>query len=243
MSPKNELEQAEVPQQFTAARRSNGSQNSPRALGAMPYTSTATSSDTSAEPTMIVMAKQMIASIATSTEGVQTETVRMTEAISARQDLLTRRLEQVPEQVATVAGLRDKTIRTRHQSHTLELAADIACLKAKLSCMECNAREQVVALQDELLCAEQRSSLSEQAYISHIGEMNERAQRQQNLTNQQELRVEQVTSMSQSTVESLQQELVNAKSYVTPRRIHINTPDFGASLFLCLLRSLRSVSV
>eukprot|EP00971_Amphidinium_carterae_P326037 6456648-Amphidinium_carterae.4 len=82
-----------------------------------------------------------------------------------------------------------------------------------------NASEQVVALQDELLCAEQRSSLSEQRYLSQIGEMNDWAQRQQNLNNQLELRMEQVTSMSRTTVAELQQELVNAESY--------NTPDFG----------------
>eukprot|EP00971_Amphidinium_carterae_P241821 4801690-Amphidinium_carterae.1 len=41
--------------------------------------------------------------------------------------------------------------------------------------------------------------------------------------------MEQVTSMSQTTVAELQQELLNAESYVTPRRIHINTPDFGAA--------------
>eukprot|EP00971_Amphidinium_carterae_P349303 6490952-Amphidinium_carterae.3 len=83
MSPKSELAKAEVPQQFAAARRTNRSQYSPRALGAMPYTSTATSSDTvmrsqniaatSTQPTMIVMAQQMIAAIATSTDGVQSE--------------------------------------------------------------------------------------------------------------------------------------------------------------------------
>eukprot|EP00971_Amphidinium_carterae_P144735 2868104-Amphidinium_carterae.1 len=41
--------------------------------------------------------------------------------------------------------------------------------------------------------------------------------------------MEQVTSMSQTTIAELQQELLNAESYVTPRRIHINTPDFGAA--------------
>eukprot|EP00971_Amphidinium_carterae_P057526 1137439-Amphidinium_carterae.1 len=85
---------------------------------------------TSAQPTMIVMAQQMIASIAT--EGVQTETVRMTEAISTKQDLLSRHLEQVPEQVAIASGWRDLKHRTRSQSHTLEEAEEIACLKAKL---------------------------------------------------------------------------------------------------------------
>eukprot|EP00971_Amphidinium_carterae_P351184 6491958-Amphidinium_carterae.7 len=149
-SPKSELEQAAVPQQSAAARRTTGSQKSPRALGPVPYTSNATSSDTvmrspnpattSAQPTMIVRAQQMIASIATST-GIQTETVRMTEAISARQDLLSRHLEQVPEQVAIATGWRDLKHRTRSQSHTLEEAEEIACLTAKLSCMECNARD------------------------------------------------------------------------------------------------------
>eukprot|EP00971_Amphidinium_carterae_P213058 4228862-Amphidinium_carterae.1 len=90
-----------------------------------------------------------------------------------------------------------------------------------------NASEQVVALHDKLLCAEHRSSLSEQRLLSQIGEMNDRAQMQQNLNNQLELRMEQVTSMSQTAVAELQQELVNAESYVTPRKIHTNTPDFG----------------
>eukprot|EP00971_Amphidinium_carterae_P079345 1569849-Amphidinium_carterae.2 len=40
--------------------------------------------------------------------------------------------------------------------------------------------------------------------------------------------MEQVTSMSQTTVAELQQELLNAESYVTPRKLHLNTPDFGA---------------
>eukprot|EP00971_Amphidinium_carterae_P231654 4597440-Amphidinium_carterae.1 len=35
--------------------------------------------------------------------------------------------------------------------------------------------------------------------------------------------------MGQTTVAELQQELLNSESYVTPRRIHINTPDFGAA--------------
>eukprot|EP00971_Amphidinium_carterae_P098154 1941805-Amphidinium_carterae.1 len=74
------------------------------------------------------MAQQMIASIATSTEGVQTETVRMTEAISAGQELLSRHLEQVPEQVAIASGWQDLKHRTRSQSHTLEEAEEIACL-------------------------------------------------------------------------------------------------------------------
>eukprot|EP00971_Amphidinium_carterae_P213059 4228862-Amphidinium_carterae.2 len=159
MSPKRELEQAGVPQQFAAARRTNRSQTSPRALGAMPYTSNATSSDTvmrspnpattSAQPTMIVMAQQMIASIATSTEGVQTETVRMTQAISARQELLRNHLEHVPEQVAIASGWRDTRHRTRSQSHTLEEAEEIACIKAKVSCIECNARDFKIVAEHE----------------------------------------------------------------------------------------------
>eukprot|EP00971_Amphidinium_carterae_P263704 5231711-Amphidinium_carterae.1 len=54
-----------------------------------------------------------------------------------------------------------------------------------------NASEQVVALQDKLLYAEQRSSLSEQRYLSKIGEISNQAQRQQNLNHQLELRMEQ----------------------------------------------------
>eukprot|EP00971_Amphidinium_carterae_P128430 2544113-Amphidinium_carterae.2 len=124
MSPTSKLEQAEVPQQFAAARRSNRSQNSLRAIAA-PYTSVATSSDaamrsptpttTSATPSMITMAQEMIAEIATSTD--------------------------VPEQVARVAGLWNKTIRTRSQTHTLEEAEELPSLRAKLSSVECNARD------------------------------------------------------------------------------------------------------
>eukprot|EP00971_Amphidinium_carterae_P263705 5231711-Amphidinium_carterae.2 len=163
MSPKSEIEQTEVPPQFAAARRMNRtfnrSQNSSRAIGATPYTSVAPSSDTvmrstnpattSAQPSMTIMAQQMIASIATATEGVQTETVRMTEAISARQDLLRNHLEQVPEHVAIVAGLKNKTIRTRQQTHTLEEAEEIACLQARLSCVECNARDFKIVAEHE----------------------------------------------------------------------------------------------
>eukprot|EP00971_Amphidinium_carterae_P319492 6349663-Amphidinium_carterae.1 len=151
MSPKSELEQAEVPQvpqQFGAARRMNRSQNPPRAIGATPYISQ-NPATTSATPSMIIMAQQLIASIATSTEGVQTETVRMTETISARQDLLRNHLEQVPEQVAIVAGLRNKTIWTRRETHTLEEAEEIASLKAQLSCVECNACDLKIVAEHE----------------------------------------------------------------------------------------------
>eukprot|EP00971_Amphidinium_carterae_P022759 448608-Amphidinium_carterae.1 len=76
-----------------------------------------------------------------------------------------------------------------------------------------NDEEQVRTLHDELLCANQRNALSEQRLVTQLGEFNDTVLQFKG---------------KRTTIAELQQELVHAKSYVTPRKIHIPTPDFGA---------------
>eukprot|EP00971_Amphidinium_carterae_P006548 129147-Amphidinium_carterae.1 len=129
----------------------------------------------------------------------------------------------------------EEMVRHRHSvrsQYKHELRTELDSVKRELYLFqEANAEtdsEQVTTLRAELLRAHQRNSLSEQRLVSRPGEITDAAQRQESTNYQLELRSEQVTSMNQTTVSELQQELVNAESYVTPRRIHIPTPDFGA---------------
>eukprot|EP00971_Amphidinium_carterae_P294980 5857236-Amphidinium_carterae.1 len=144
------------------------------------------------------MAQEMIATIATSTDGVQTETVQMTEAISARLDLPRSHLEEVPERVARVACLWNKTVRTRTQSANNIAPCGFSQQEASTACNKCDYEFSLYRKADARRQQEQFSQL------------------------QQTLRT------SKTTVSELQQELVNAERSVTPRRIHIPTPDFGA---------------
>eukprot|EP00971_Amphidinium_carterae_P083496 1652900-Amphidinium_carterae.1 len=65
------------------------------------------------------MAWEMIASIATSTEGVQTETVRMTEGFGshfARQDLLRNHLQHFSQLQQTLRTSNEGDMARTHQS-------------------------------------------------------------------------------------------------------------------------------
>eukprot|EP00971_Amphidinium_carterae_P119613 2369640-Amphidinium_carterae.1 len=67
---------------FDTVRRSNRSPNSPRASGLTPYTAQQSQLMSSPTPSIVEMAQAMITTIQTSTDGVQTEIVSMTRAMT-----------------------------------------------------------------------------------------------------------------------------------------------------------------
>eukprot|EP00971_Amphidinium_carterae_P157460 3121551-Amphidinium_carterae.1 len=81
-----------------------------------------------------------------------------------------------------------RTRQTLADQYQYEFRTELDSVKKELEMFQRvsteNASEQVVALRDELMCAEQRSSLSAQRFLTQIGEASERAQRYQNLNHQ-----------------------------------------------------------
>eukprot|EP00971_Amphidinium_carterae_P028475 560352-Amphidinium_carterae.1 len=125
-----------------------------------------------------------------------------------------------------------RTLKERYQH---EFRTEVDSVQRELNIFQeasaetTEAAEQVRTLRDELLCVQQRNSLSEQRLRAELGQFADEAQRHEATNYQLELQVEQVTSMNQTTISELQQELINLEApIVTPGTGQIDTPDFGA---------------